>query len=229
MSSRRPDTGRALLEACGRSTRSSSHTGARPATGRSTPSRRTAWRSRSAPTTSSPTWCPPGRRPRRAARGRDQPDHQRRPARRVRGPDDHQGDRRRAVDGLVRRGLHARRDQDAARGRAAARAAAAQHPLRRPVRRPDVRRDPRPGGRRVRAAGPRDRRLPGDQAPLVLRRPRPRAGGAAARRAVRARVRRPGGSGLHPVLRARQPPVAAVTHRTAAGAAGRGHRSAWTW
>ena len=112
----------------------------------------------------------PRRRARRPARGRDRPDHRRRRSRRVRGPDDHQGDRRPQstgwfVEDFTLAELKTLRAVERLPG-----AAPAQHAVRRPLRRPDVRRDPRPGGRGVGAAGSSDRRLPGDQAPVVLRR-----------------------------------------------------------
>ena len=88
-----------------------------------------------------------GRRARRPARERDRGHDRRRRPPRVRRPQDDEDDRRRAVDRLVHRGLHARRAQDAAREGAPAGTAPAQHALQRPVRDPDV-----PGGHRPRAA-----------------------------------------------------------------------------
>ena len=72
--------------------------------------------------------------------------------------------------------------------RSACRSCARQHALRRAVRGADLRRGPRPG--EARAARPRDRRLPGDQAPDLLRRHRPLARGAAREGARRERLSR---------------------------------------
>ena len=55
------------------------------------------------------------------------------------------------------------------------------------------------------ARGRTDRRLPGDQAPDLLRLDRPAAGGAAGARRCAAPPRPPQRAGLHPVLRDRQP------------------------
>ena len=71
-------------------------------------------------------------------------------------------DRRRRRHGLVHRGLHARRAQDAARDRAPARAAAREHGVRRALRDPDA-----AGGHRSRQARGR-RHLSRDQAPDLL-------------------------------------------------------------
>ena len=85
-----------------------------------------------------------GRRARRPPRERDQRDDGRRRPSRVRLPQDDQGHRRRLDHGLVHRGLHAPRAQDAAREGAHPGPPPGQRRVRRPVRGPDLPGGPRP-------------------------------------------------------------------------------------
>ena len=136
--------------------------------------------------------------------------HRRRRAARVRRPPGHQDDRRRLGDRLVHRGLHPGRAEDAARRRAAARGAPAEHRLQRTVRGADLRRGARAARAAVQGAAPRDRRLPGDQAPDLLPEHRPAAGAPAGGGAAPARPGPPRRAGVRAVLRGGEPARAAL-------------------
>ncbi len=88
-------------------------------------------------------------------------------------------DRRRLCHRLVHRGLHAGRAQDAPGEGADARRPARQRRLRRQVRGADVGGGPRPGAPLAKLQGKTSRRVPGDEASVVLRLHRPVARGAA--------------------------------------------------
>ena len=157
-----------------------------------------------------------GRRARRPARERDRRHDRRRRPPRVRRPPDDQDDRRARGHRLVHRGLHARRAARRCAPRSASRPSARRTPRstgctrsRRSTRSLDLARHSRTLRRRAR------RRLPGDQAPDVLRLDRPVAGGAAGRPARRERARRPPRPGDHPELRDGQPAGARPPDRRA--------------
>ena len=106
---------------------------------RSTRWRRTGWPSGWAPTTSSPTWCPPrtacwspGTRTRSPAPPTCRPTRSSPARRATKTIDGVAGDR------LVHRGLHAGRAEDAAGQGAAAAGAGDQHRVRRPLRDPTL-------------------------------------------------------------------------------------------
>ena len=139
------------------------------------------------------------RAPRRAPRERDLGDDGRRRA----GPSSRTAGRRKTIDGatrrgLVRRGLHARRAQDAARARAHPAAAAGQRRVRRRASRS------RPSRRSSTSPRGCGRHLPRDQAPELPPLDRPAARARARRHAAPQRPRPPGGAGLRAVLRGRR-------------------------
>ena len=148
--------------------------------GPSTRSRRTSWRVGRARTTSSRTWWPRATASSWPPRERDLRHHRRRGPPRVRRSPGDQGDRRQGLRRLVRRGLHARRAQDAARAGADPGAAAGQHGVRRAVRDPDA------GEVIELAAAARRRHLPRDQASRLP--PLARAGARAAADSPRSRA-----------------------------------------
>ena len=108
------------------------------------------------------------RRTDRAPRERDLRHDRRRRASRVRQPPHHQDRRWRGDDRLVHRGLHARRNPDAAREGAHSGDTSRQHALRRPLHHPDLRRSRAAGQAREPRRTPH-RRLSGNQASDVLR------------------------------------------------------------
>ena len=115
---------------------------------------------------------------------------------------------------LVHRGLHAGRAEDAAGEGAHPGDPPAQHDLRRPLRGPDAAGGHRPRRAPVGRARPRDRHLPGDQAPDLLPLDRHPAGAAAGQDPPPERPRRPPRSGLRPVVRDEEP-AGASTARSA--------------
>ncbi len=162
-----------------------------------------------------------GRSPDRAPRAEHHHHNRRRQPPRVRLPPAYGDGGRGHGAGLVRLGLHARRDQDAARGAAAGRAPTE---VQRQVPDPDARRGDRPGQAGVAPPGPPDRHLSRDQAPDVPRGHRAAARGQAREGASQGRLELTPRPRLHPVLRAVQPQAAEPDDRGAARPARRRQR-----
>ena len=146
-----------------------------------------------------------GRAPDRPPRAEHHHHDRRAKPSRVRQPRDDQGRRRGRRDRLVRLRLHTRRDQDSAGDPATGRAAAA---VQRPLQDSHAHRGHRSREALVEEARPADRRLPGDQAPDLPRRPRASARAAAREGSAPRRLERSQGTGVHPVVRAVQPQAA---------------------